>query len=426
MANAGIIGFSSYFPSHIESCEEIQKARREQKKFIDWSTYISASIKRFGSKKYHVLYTILPSLCEINEYDIYVDDFNVSVHVVEFPVKRLIKNIYEYKDYNAIIDLIIRTSINDTIILHTQNMFSINFANELLFFFNKLKRAKKRTFIVTQQQSYPPFMYYREAIGFVKGIFPGLVGELIFRKQHKYIDGYIVMNKRTYHYLLNNIGLDPNKVIYQHDGVDYEKVNPNKFNRNNRQLIDKRECDYKLALVAHVTSGFGGYTKGVDLLPDIINGLRRLGYRVCMTVIGEILDNELAEKLRKSGIILTGYLTHEETLRVIASSDLYILPARKKRYYGGITVAVIEAMALNVPVVSPTLEHVPDESVIKYLGVKTEWVTRNNLDKFIDAIAHALDNIDMFRPRDYSRRFYDIRVMVRNIEKLYDNILSKS
>ncbi|WP_083756370.1 glycosyltransferase [Hyperthermus butylicus] len=421
----GVVGFSSYFPPNVRSCSELLYLRRKAGRMLGWSTYILASLKKYGSR-FDILYSIIPSLCQHNRYTIR-SEFGVNVDIVEFPVRRIVKNIYDYKDYNAIVSFI--SNINkEELIIYTHNLFSLNFAYELLIFFSKLKKINKNITIVAHQHSQPPFKYYSESLGKLKGSAIGVAGEFLFKLLHKYIDGYVVSNKKTFHYLVDEMNIDPSTVLYQHVGVDYENVNPAKYRAYMHIVEEKvwKNCDYRLVLVSKVTRNYGGYVKGVDLVPHVVSMLRKLGYRACIAVIGEILDKELALKLKSTnGIILTDHLPRDEVFKIVASSDLYILPARSNYYYGGIGVAVIEALALNIPVVSPTLEHVPDERVVKYLGVKAKWVDTAGISRFVRDIVHALDNITQFRPRQYSIRFYDIRIMVNNLEKLFTSLTRK-
>ena len=425
LGRVAVVGFSSYIPAHVRGCERLRRLRSIEGKYIGWSTYITAALKRYGGKGYEAALVILPSWCK-GKYRLYVKDFDVEVLVHEYPVRRLVRNIYEYRSYSDIaLDVLDLLRSFDAVILHTQDLFSVPFMRELIHLFPRLKSASSNIYIVSQQQSFPPFMYYHEARGFLKGLALGLPGEIVYRTRRNLIDGYIVMNKKTFRYLVDEVAVEKSRIIYQHDGIDYERINPDRFKEDDKVRSGSRlGCKYRLVVVAHVTRSFGGYTKGVDILPVVQDRLRKSGYPVCITVIGDIIDTDLAARLHDAGVELTGYMDHMSALRLISNADLYILPARRRRYYGGITVAVIEAMALNVPVVSPTLEHVPVTRYIKYMGVMTPWLDEKHaLDRFIDAVIYALDNKSSFKPREYSRMFYDVRVMVRNIERLYDRIL---
>lgn len=392
---------------------------------LGWSTYILAAQRSLHNNDIEEAYSILPSLCPRNEYKVHVDEFDVDVHIVEFPVRRVIKDIYMYSDYTSIADFVLSRAKDQTI-FHMHNLFALSFMYELHILLKRLKKLRNNIKIVVQQHSNPPYKRFHEAHNGLKGVAIGLLGEGLFRVNKayiRYIDGYIVMNKKTYAYLTRELGIPDSRVIYQHVGVDYEKIKPEVYTECDTKSI-WNDCSYKLVLVSHITRKYGGYVKGIDFIPIVARLLRKYGYKTCIAVLGEIMDTTLAQKLRESpGVKLLGFLPHTEALKVISSADLYILPARKQCYYGGIGVSIIEALALNIPVVSPTLEHVPDSKAIRHLGIRTEWVNRTNLGKFVKSVITALDNKTTFSPRQYSRKFYDIRIMVQNIEKLYKAVL---
>jgi len=70
--------------------------------------------------------------------------------------------------------------------------------------------------------------------------------------------------------------------------------------------------------------------------------------------------------------VFTGRLSHRKVLDLISDSDAYIITARRSYYWGGVGVALMEAMAMNVPVISPTLTHIPAPDREK-LGVMIPW-----------------------------------------------------
>jgi glycosyltransferase involved in cell wall biosynthesis len=93
------------------------------------------------------------------------------------------------------------------------------------------------------------------------------------------------------------------------------------------------------------------------------------------------------------------YLSHSEFLSYLAASDLYFLPAHKDLRHTGIGVTIVEALGMAIPVVSPTLIHVPDKQSIKDIGVVTQYL-ENTKDaiKFAGKLIYAIENINNFNP----------------------------
>jgi len=78
-----------------------------------------------------------------------------------------------------------------------------------------------------------------------------------------------------------------------------------------------------------------------------------------------------AEAPRRLSIEVYLFLSHNEYINLPQLSDIFFLPATPRYYYGGPGVAVMEALALGKPVVSPTLIHI-DSQDAKELGGSNE------------------------------------------------------
>jgi len=102
-----------------------------------------------------------------------------------------------------------------------------------------------------------------------------------------------------------------------------------------------------------------GDWKGSDILVRVYKALggRKSGYELVM--VCKINDPTIYRIGKDLGIVFTGRLSYQKVLDLISDSDAYIITARRSYYWGGVGVALMEAMAMNVPVISPTLVHVP-------------------------------------------------------------------
>ncbi|MFZ8789888.1 MAG: glycosyltransferase [Acidilobaceae archaeon] len=120
------------------------------------------------------------------------------------------------------------------------------------------------------------------------------------------------------------------------------------------------------------------------------------------------------------------YLHHNEFLDYLAVSDLYFLSAHKDLRYTGIGVTIVEALGMGVPVVSPTLIHVPDKQRIKDIGNVTQYLENTeDANNFAKKLIYTIENINNFNPfiarqiveMHYSRESFvkDFRVASREI-----------
>ncbi len=386
---------------------------------MGWTGYIQAALKKYAGGYIRADTLLLPTPCdEVGEYIVRYEDLDVELHVVEFRVKTV-----GGATFNADRDRVAGhlKGLGGEVVLLIHGLFSLGFAYDLLYLLPRLRKLGAAAGVVAYQHAMPPFKYYREAgvSAVLKALGP-LLERLFSGRVAGFVDGFIVINEKTYRYLTQELGVDPRRVVFQHVGIDYEQVSPMRVGVDSGFWAG---CEHRLIMTSIVSRTYGGFVKGVDLLPHIVDELERLGYRACVAVAGEVLDRELAGLLRERGVRLTGFLPRPRFHSILAAADAYILPARRECYHGGIGVSTIEALALDRPVVSPLLEHVPDKSAVPKLGVQTPWLTRRNVRGFAEAVARALEG--SFQPREHSRPIYDIRVMASRIAGLIKAVVEE-
>jgi len=156
-------------------------------------------------------------------------------------------------------------------------------------------------------------------------------------------------------------------------------------------------------------------SKGSDLIPRIIHELNKKR-KVLMVMAGFIKDRRFAGYARSRGILVFDRLPHRAALKYLAAADAYILPARSVYYFGGIGVAALEAMALNVPVVSPTLIHLPEISNIESVGLHVPWCDDDEgLKNFIEVTNSVLDGGCRFNGREVIEKYFSWGIIARSL-----------
>jgi len=104
----------------------------------------------------------------------------------------------------------------------------------------------------------------------------------------------------------------------------------------------------------------------------------RLRSKVRMIVTG--VGEPCLSVLKRAGVIAHKLLPHREYVKLAAASDIYFLPATSSYSYGDIGIAVMEAMALGIPIVSLTLREFPDPNRVKELVLRLdELMTKAHL-----------------------------------------------
>lgn len=155
--------------------------------------------------------------------------------------------------------------------------------------------------------------------------------------------------------------------------------------------------------------------RGGDLLIKyfIKRNLRDRGFN--LTMIGPA-DRRLCEYARTHGIDCKGVLAHSQVIRELKNASIFIWPASKTVFWGGIGVSVMEAFASNIPVASSTLIH--HEGNIEKLGWILPWreVGEYEIFKSLDAVLEEFLN-KKIEPYDEAKPYYDWRFIVNKILK---------
>jgi glycosyltransferase involved in cell wall biosynthesis len=176
----------------------------------------------------------------------------------------------------------------------------------------------------------------------------------------------------------------------------------------------RSKCCDKVRRIAFVGTVSRNDVKGSDILIRIYKALggRKSGYE--LIIVGPIKDLELYRLGKEIGVRFAGRLPHREVFGVLADSDVYMLTARSDYYWGGPGVAPMEAMALNVPLISPTLRHIPEEDRGK-AGIEIPWVDRTSFEDLVSRVRKALGDLEglSIRPRDVASKYFDWRVIVK-------------
>lgn len=165
--------------------------------------------------------------------------------------------------------------------------------------------------------------------------------------------------------------------------------------------------------------------KGAHLIAEIWRELS-LKTKKPLTMIVTGLSTQYVAKLESLGVKVYCFLPHEQYLNLVKASDVYFLPAMSSYYCGGPGVAVMEALALGKPVVSPTLIHFPQKEEVTQAGAITPFVDNEcALRIFIECLAYVIENIDSFKAeyiRQISCKYYSWKSFVHELKQTVDKI----
>jgi glycosyltransferase involved in cell wall biosynthesis len=220
------------------------------------------------------------------------------------------------------------------------------------------------------------------------------------------------------------------KVFIRPMAVDFNDVRP--LTEDERQTVRRRlgiGCDDVL-----VTTYVGimndplGRIKGGHFVHRIWLRLKEAlrGRRIAMVVTG--IRDPYAAALRRLGIRVFERLPHRDFVRIVGASDAYFVPATSACRCGGVGVAVMEALAAGVPVVSPTLRWFPDQGQVRHIGVLTPWIDSDkDVNSLVDAMLYVIENRSQYNPleiRSVSKKYYSWESFVELFLKVLSSMWS--
>jgi len=286
-----------------------------------------------------------------------------------------------------------------------------------------IRRIIDYPMILQHHGSYPPSgLNLRNPLGLIKE-FSKWRRDYYLRKVRGV---FFVLNEREKHYLKNILSVDA-KVIVRTMAVDFNELKT----LSEEERISVRKSigigEDAIALITYVGvfgEEFGGI-KGTQYLFRILRELRlRFGDKVVMIVTG--VSEPHATTLRRIGAITYRLLPHRDYVKLVAASDVYFPPATSGYSYGGIGIAIMEALAMGIPVVSPTLRDFPEKDHVKDLGVMTWYVDDEEaLREFIDALIHVIENRGQYKPwaiRELARKYYSWESFVNEFNNAVKNL----
>lgn len=195
------------------------------------------------------------------------------------------------------------------------------------------------------------------------------------------------------------------KLLVVRLGVDPDQFSP-------RPQRTAPEC-FEILCVGRLTPA-----KGQHLLIDAVARLRQQGHSVRVRLVGAGDDEpglrEHAARIpQPESIVFEGGVNPDQIRKLYESADIFCLPS----FAEGIPVALMEAMAMEIPCVSTTVAGIPE--LIRD-GVDGLLVAPSDLDGLVEALSKLIDNAALRAEVAKSGRVcvlkhYDLN---HNVEKL--------
>lgn len=183
--------------------------------------------------------------------------------------------------------------------------------------------------------------------------------------------------------------------------VKFYKVSPNKcyviYNAVSLEIAKqyslssgstKKDDIINLVTIGRLIKG-----KHIDGIIQVVEILKTKGFKIKCKIIGEGEEYEYLQQLTlklglEENIIFTGKLSHKETLKLLSESDIFILNSSHE----GLPHVIIEAMSLNIPVVSTDIPGSREIAIHEYTSL---LIPLHNNNALANSIVRLIDNKEL-------------------------------
>ena len=236
----------------------------------------------------------------------------------------------------------------------------------------------------------------------------------------RFADTIVAVSHHTRNDLIQYQRIAPNKIQVIYNGIDI------RLRRNEKPAAIRRELGLQPDDVVFGTAARLEVQKGLDLLIDAAPlVLKRMPKARFLIVGGGSLENDLRARAAALGlerqVIVTGYRT--DAVDLMQTFDCFV----QTSHFEGMPMALLEAMALNKPIVATAVGGVPE--VVEDGVCATLLASREPQDLSDALVSVAGDPVVRQRIGDAGRQRYErnftAAAMVSQYEQLYDHYLAR-
>jgi len=205
-------------------------------------------------------------------------------------------------------------------------------------------------------------------------------------------------------------------------------VVPNFIDFSDTLHRSKRKCERHIIaqnnerIITHISN-----FRSVKRIPDVIDIFYKVQQKIPakLMMVGDGPEKEKAEnqceKLRISDKVIFFGNTHEIN-RILCSSDLFLLPSQTESF----GLAALEAMALEVPVISSNSGGLPEVNINGFSGYLSEVGNTNEMAENALKILQDDKTLEQFKKNAHQIALkFDIQNILPLYENLYVNLINE-
>jgi glycosyltransferase involved in cell wall biosynthesis len=324
------------------------------------------------------------------------------------PFKNMVQPLHPLKDTLALMDLTAFLRRNSYHIVHTHNS-KAGFLGRL---------AAKLAGVPVIVHTVHGFAFHDQE---------PLWRQVLFRNLERlgshWCDKMIFISQPLIDWALGDHIVGEEKIVKIYSGIEVDKFHPVKSEEKNR-IRSKWELRQEEAVVGMVSKLWEG--KGHYVLIEAFKLVREKIKDAKLVIVGEgYLYDELFRMVDTNGlresVLFTGF--QMDVSEIIATFDVAVLPS----FFEGMGRVILEAMAMEKPVVASRVGGIPD---LIDEGINGLMVRPGDVKELADALQKLLSDKGLARKmgREGRKRIqaqFSADIMVRSIEKLYRELLAR-
>lgn len=331
-----------------------------------------------------------------------VQEHNMKVRVF----RNLVQPLHPLKDLLALLDLSFFLIRNPYHIVHTHNS-KAGFIGRL---------AAKLARIPVIVHTVHGFSFHEQEPVWRRILFRNLE-----RLASHWSDKMIFISQPLIHWALRERVVREEKIVKIYSGIELDRFRP--VTRDLKNRIKKKwklkEDEPVIGIVSKLWEGKGHVT-----LIKAFSELKREIKNARLVIVGEgYMHKKLFKLVNKCGlkdaVLFTGF--QMDVSKIIATFDVAVLPS----FFEGMGRALLEAMAMEKPVVATSIGGIPD---LVAHGVNGFLVSPGNVEELAGAIKRILEDKNLARKmgkagRNRINEQFSVAFMVQSIEKVYRDLL---
>lgn len=163
-------------------------------------------------------------------------------------------------------------------------------------------------------------------------------------------------------------------------------------------------------------------SKGQTILLEAVKLMKERGKKFKLTLIGggenlELIKRKVEEYKLSNEVVVTGPVGHDRVREELANTDVFVLPS----FAEGIPVALMEAMAMKIPVITTCITGVPELIENRVDGFLTE---PSNINQLADIVTAVIDNYSSLgelrnRAAEKVKSKYDVEKNTKELANIF-------